>query len=138
MMDRFSFQRLAALAALLTLMVTACTSSSKTGFFPSGGGQNRDIRIEVTNHNFLDMGVFVMVNGVNLRLGNVTGKSSDTFTLDPARLSTSQGLRLLADPVGSRNAFRGVCLSGRNGGPDHLGESPAELRHPPIEPAPCL
>jgi hypothetical protein len=59
----------------------------------------------VVNDNFADMTIMVMVEGSNFRLGDVTGKSSASFTLDPDRISPSMGLRLLADPIGSRQAY---------------------------------
>ena len=57
------------------------------------------------NDNYADMNIFVMGDGSNFRLGDVTGKTTATFTLNPDRISPSLGLRLLADPVGSREAF---------------------------------
>jgi len=59
----------------------------------------------VVNNNFADMTIYVMVNGANFRLGDVTGKTTGRFTLDPNQISPSGGLRLLADPIGSRDAF---------------------------------
>lgn len=106
MQEHHPFRRLAIVGAFLAIAASACTTGrSEPRFLIGERAPSRDIRVEVVNDNFLDMGVFVMVDGVNLRLGDVTGKSSESFTLDPARLSPSQGLRLLADPVGSRNAF---------------------------------
>jgi len=63
------------------------------------------VQVEVVNDNFLDMGVFVMEGSSNFRLGDVTGKSKATFTLDLDMISPARGLRLLADPVGSRDAY---------------------------------
>lgn len=94
-----------ALAAVL-LLGSACRSSPAARFLiGSRQAVDEDIRIEVVNDNYLDMGIFVMMDGANFRLGDVVGKHSDTFTLDPSRISPGQGLRLLADPIGSRNVF---------------------------------
>lgn len=94
-----------ALVAVL-LVGSACKSSPAPRFLiGSRAAPDEDIRVEVVNDNYLDMGVFVMMDGVNFRLGDVVGKHTDSFTLDPTRISPSQGLRLLADPVGSRNVF---------------------------------
>ena len=75
------------------------------------GVQPREIRVEVVNDNFHDMGIFVMEGGTNFRLGEVTGKTSASFTLDLDQISPSRGLRLLADPVGSREAYLSDAVS---------------------------
>jgi hypothetical protein len=92
--------------ALVALATSACSSTSERRFIIGGGGErSREIRVEVVNDNFLDMGVFVMEGATNFRLGDVTGKNSATFTLNLDQISPSGGLRLLADPVGSREAY---------------------------------
>jgi len=96
---------LLAVAAVAALMASACIGPPAPRFMIGGGERSREIRIEVVNDNFADMAIFVMGEGSNLRLGDVTGKTSTSFTLDPDRISPSLGLRLLADPVGSRNAY---------------------------------
>jgi hypothetical protein len=71
----------------------------------AGGREAREIRIEVVNNNFADMAVYVMDGASNFRLGDVIGKTTARFTMDPYKISPSAGLRLLADPVGSRDAY---------------------------------
>jgi hypothetical protein len=61
--------------------------------------------VEVVNDNFLDMGIYVMEGSTNWRLGDVTGLTTGTFTVDLDQINPSGGLRLLADPVGSREAY---------------------------------
>lgn len=92
-------------AALAALILSACVGPPPPRFIIGGGEANREIRIEVVNDNYADMNIFIMGDGSNLRLGNVTGNTTATFTLNPDRISPSLGLRLLADPVGSREAF---------------------------------
>lgn len=92
-------------AALVALILSACVGPPPPRFIIGGGEANREIRIEVVNDNYADMNIFIMGDGSNLRLGNVTGNTTATFTLNPDRISPSLGLRLLADPVGSREAF---------------------------------
>jgi hypothetical protein len=103
-MVRFRWISLAVFAA--TVFATqACIGPPAPRFVIGGGEGNREIRIEVVNDNFADMTIMVMVEGSNFRLGDVTGKSSASFTVDPDRISPSMGLRLLADPIGSRQAY---------------------------------
>jgi len=91
--------------ALAVLLSSACASSPDPRFLIGGRGQNREVRIQVVNDNFADMGVFVMDGATSFRLGDVVGKTSATFTLDLDKISPSSGLRLLADPIGSRDAY---------------------------------
>lgn len=91
--------------SLLILAVSACTSSRTARFILGSGPRNRPIRVEVINDNFLDMTVYAVGGGVDIRLGDVTGKSKASFTLNPDRISAAHGLRLRADPLGSRNVF---------------------------------
>jgi len=95
-------------AALVVVAFSAggCATTSERSFVSTAGRrESRDIRVEVVNDNFLDMGVFVMQGASNFRLGDVTGKTSATFTLNLDQIPPSAGLRLLADPVGSREAY---------------------------------
>ena len=92
-------------AALAALILSACVGPPAPRFIIGSGEASREIRIEVVNDNYADMDIFVMGDGSRLRLGHVTGKTTATFTLNPNRISPSLGLRLLADPVGSRGAF---------------------------------
>ncbi|MGW8267951.1 MAG: hypothetical protein ACWGSQ_16410 [Longimicrobiales bacterium] len=96
-----------AAAALAAFFASACAKQTAPSPFTAGEGgrQAREIRIEVVNNNFADMTIYVMESGSNFRLGDVTGKTTGRFTLDPNQISPSGGLRLLADPIGSRDAF---------------------------------
>ena len=103
-----------ALLAVAVLLALGCSSSSERRFVMEGGERgraSREIRIEVVNDNYHDMGIFVMEGGTNFRIGDVTGKSSGSFTLSLDQISPSQGLRLLADPVGSREAYLSDAVS---------------------------
>ena len=96
-----------AAAALAAFAATSCSKQTAPSPFTGGaaGREAREIRIEVVNNNFADMTIYVMDSGTNFRVGDVTGKTTARFTLDPNQISPSAGLRLLADPIGSRDAF---------------------------------
>jgi hypothetical protein len=101
-----SFRLLLAAAALFAITASACSGTPERRFLIGGGGsRSREIRVEVVNDNFLDMGIYVMEGSTNWRLGDVTGKTTGTFTVDLDQINPSGGLRLLADPVGSREAY---------------------------------
>ena len=112
-------------AAVAALILSGCVGPPAPRFIIGGGEGSRDIRIEVVNDNYADMGIFVMGEASNLRLGEVTGKTTATFTLNPDQISPSLGLRLLADPVGSRNAFLSDAVVAGPGSIVVLNLSPA-------------
>jgi hypothetical protein len=59
----------------------------------------------VSNDNFLDANVYVMVGGTSHRLGAVVGKTQGSFEIDPVRIGVHNGVQLLVDLVGSQAAF---------------------------------
>jgi hypothetical protein len=101
-----SLRLLLAAAALVVITASACSGTPERRFIIGGSGsRSREIRVEVVNDNFLDMGIYVMEGSKNWRLGNVTGLSTGRFTVNLDKISPSGGLRFLADPVGSREAY---------------------------------
>jgi len=91
--------------ALVILAVAACTAPPAPRFNIGSGQASREIRIDVVNDNYADITVYVVRASSNLRLGNVVGKNSASFTLNPDQISPSRGLMLMADPIGSRSTF---------------------------------
>ncbi len=60
-----------------------------------------EFAIRATNHNFLDVAVYVVVHGVRTRVGTVTGSSVEVF-LVPARLLGQGGeIQLFGDAIGN-------------------------------------
>ncbi len=63
---------------------------------------NAPATVEVRNLGFSDMTVFVMTGTANrVRLGLVTGTSTQRFTIPAYLVRRGESLRFLADPVGS-------------------------------------
>ena len=91
-------------SALPLLRVTGCKTGSDRDFAISRG-RDAPIRVEVTNDNFLDANVYIMVGSTSHRLGQVTGKTQSTFQVDPTRITIHSGVQLLVDLVGSQSAF---------------------------------
>lgn len=92
---------------LATLVAGMAASACRSGEPPSPFQRrsNRPIRVEVENQNFLDVTVFATGGGGTLRLGDVVGKQSGRFTIDPRRFSLISGLRLRVDPIGSTRNY---------------------------------
>lgn len=62
-----------------------------------------EFAVRVTNHNYLDVVVYVLHHGQHTRVGTVIGSSSELFML-PARLLVQGGeIQLYGDPIGSED-----------------------------------
>ena len=68
------------------------------------------IHIHVRNENFLDMNVYVIVNGVSRRLGTVTGNGAGDFTVDWG-ITIGQSISIQAVPIGGRGSANSGQLS---------------------------
>jgi len=81
------------------LIVTAACSHRRRAATDSGPPP--DVTLQVTNHNFLDVTVFVLHDGQRLRIGLVTGSTTQLFVLPGRMVALSHELALLGDAVGS-------------------------------------
>jgi len=61
--------------------------------------------IHVDNHNWQDVDVFAVREGIRVRLGMVTSMSSSHFRLPQAFLVGSPNVQLRIDPIGSNSGF---------------------------------
>jgi hypothetical protein len=62
-----------------------------------------DVTLQVTNHNYLDVVVYVIHDGQRTRLGTVTGSSTQGFTLPARLIGSAHELRLYGDAIGSED-----------------------------------
>jgi hypothetical protein len=60
-----------------------------------------EIALNVTNHNYLDVVIYVLHDGVQTRVGTVTGSSSAVFFLPTRLLGQGREIRLLGDAIGN-------------------------------------
>jgi hypothetical protein len=89
--------------AAVTLLTTACSTAT----YPTRETARRGATTEitVTNNNWSDMTVYALRNGSRIRVGTVVSGSRERFRL-PVGFDTGSGaLRLVADPIGSNEAF---------------------------------
>jgi hypothetical protein len=101
--------RTTALALMLLALATACVRHPQTED-EEPGIKADPIHIHVRNENFLDMNVFVIVNGVSRRLGTVTGNGSGDFTVDWG-ITIGQSIAIQAVPIGGRGSANSGQLS---------------------------
>ena len=92
-----------ALAALL-LAGPACfvfNRGNKTPSVPTVEVAEGEIALTVTNHNYLDVVVYVLHDGVRTRVGTVTGSSSAVFFLPVRLLGLGREIQLYGDAIGN-------------------------------------
>lgn len=75
--------RLLSLSAVTLLGLTGCVKPEALNPFASPGSRPGEgsVRVLVENQNFGDATVHALRGGERIRLGNVTGKSDETFTI---------------------------------------------------------
>lgn len=93
-----SRSHLAAVAALLGL---AAPSTPHAAFAQEG----REVHVVVDNQGYYDMHVYVLDGGTRRSLGLATGLSKREFTLPQIVVDSHRDVRILADPIGGRNAY---------------------------------
>jgi len=94
-----------ATALLLPVAATACFvfnrghtpgQESATIYTPES-----EIALSVTNHNYLDVVVYVVHDGVRTRVGMVNGSSSTVFFLPIRLLGQGREIRLFGNAIGN-------------------------------------
>jgi hypothetical protein len=89
-------------AALIALSVGACATHSgpQEGPLPPSSSE---ASVKVTNNNWADMNVYVERSGMRVRLGTVTSMGSRLFRVPRSVVNATGDIRLVADPIGSRD-----------------------------------
>lgn len=77
--------------------------------------EDADITLQIINHHWLDVTVYVIHDGERTRVGLVTASSTQWFALSPRLLGQSHEVWLLGDAVGSRATARSEVLIVRPG-----------------------
>ena len=62
-----------------------------------------EVTLQVTNHNYLDVIVYVVHDGQRTRIGTVTGSSAEIFTLPRRLIGQAHEIQLYGDPIGSED-----------------------------------
>ena len=93
------------LGVLLSVLLSAgpgCGFLSHRNPAPTSSLFRADVSVEVENHNWSDITIYLMTAGLPHRLGMVTALSNATFAFPSHRLNTSSSVRLRALPVAGR------------------------------------
>jgi hypothetical protein len=95
---------------LLILLIAACARSKDTPPAPSSWA-NAEVGLIVQNHNWSDVRIYVVHDGVSERIGLVTAASVGTFIL-PGRYFASQGgIRLQAYAIAGDQPYTTETLT---------------------------
>ena len=110
--------RSSCLAVLSALAVTSCSRSHPPAADPTVVAVEPPVQsliLEVENHNWSDIVVFVTHDGVNSRLSQVTANKNMKLPIPP-HLVGSQGIvRLSVRRIGGNDSFASEPLSVRTG-----------------------
>ncbi len=94
---------------LLFLLLVAATAFAASGCYHRGVGNQEEeeepVYVAVTNHNSLDMTIYVVRSGMRMRLGMVTTTSTGHYKLTMAQVGGDGSFQLLASPIGGRRPF---------------------------------
>ena len=88
----------------LGALLPGCAAKSK-GESESPAAANVQVELEVENHGWSDVVIYLVRGTSTERLGTVGALNTITFTFPLHRLGTANDTRLKADPIGSDRVF---------------------------------
>jgi hypothetical protein len=96
-----------------TTLLAAAGACAPAGIGPATGPQPREEKaiVRVTNHNWADVVVYAVRYSTRYRLGMLATNQTLEFRLPSGAMSGSGDLRLLVDPIGSREVFTTQSIS---------------------------
>lgn len=100
---------------LLIAMLVAASACSRHRRAGSLSEPPANVTLQVTNHNFLDVTVYLLRDGQRTRMGLATGSSSQLFTIPGRLVAQSHEIVLLGEAIGSVERVRTEILTVRPG-----------------------
>ena len=91
-------------------LVAAVSLAAWSPLAGCGGSQGAEVDpqspayVEVENQNFYDMVIYVVRSGIRVRLGMVSGNSTQLFEIPRTFVNPGQPVRFQADPIGANRA----------------------------------
>jgi hypothetical protein len=93
--------RYALLLAAVPLSQAACHHhATETSPPPAPSEGSTDVPLEIANHNWLDVIIYVVRDGQPMRLGIANASSSASFTVPARLLGQGREMRLWGHPIG--------------------------------------
>lgn len=97
-------------AVIASLLISLAVGCHRGGFNNAPAGTQGAVGLVVQNQNFYDMDLYVVSEGLATRIGDVSGNSNATFTLDPSFFPSTE-LRIIATPVGGNGRASSGALN---------------------------
>ncbi|MFL5516334.1 MAG: hypothetical protein ACJ8DJ_09260 [Gemmatimonadales bacterium] len=97
--------RLLLTACLAVMALSGCASKTDGEAQTPAAAANVPVGLEVENHGWADIVVYLVRGTAEERLGTVGSLNSTVFTFPFHRLGTGNDARLKADPIGSDRVF---------------------------------
>lgn len=96
----------------IVLLLGGCAAKQKAGeqSIPTAPAQ-----LQVENHNWLDVTIYVVHDGQRSRVGSATAAKTTEFTLRPTLLGQLGDIQLVADPVGAPDGVTSPTIVVRPG-----------------------
>jgi hypothetical protein len=95
----------ASMTGALVLFLAASAAAQEPPVKPSAKQQEQAIKLVVENHNYLDMNVYAMRDGMYRPLGVVTGLSKAELAIPRFMTMGETDFELLANPIGSNRSY---------------------------------
>lgn len=97
----------ASLQALLlgSLLLPACAHHNMSGEPDQRPSRDVPVSVEIENHNWSDMVIYLDRGNLSQRLGSVGTLHTGVFTFPYLQLGNTGNVRLRADPIGNMRSF---------------------------------
>jgi hypothetical protein len=102
--------RLSTSILISALWLCACATTRQ-----AGNQEDFKTSVRVENRNFLDMKIYILRGAERIRIGTVTGNSTQVFTIPEGLIFGSGLVRFLADPIGGTDTPISQEISVRQG-----------------------
>lgn len=107
-------RRLPSRARVLVLLLAAateCHHASRSGSArPPVPVSAAEFVLQVVNHHWLDVDIYIVHDGQRTRVGTVTATTTQNFPVSTRLLGASRQIALVADAIGSRETVRSETL----------------------------
>lgn len=96
---------------LLGLLLLAACARHKMSDDSAGPSRDVPVSVEVENHNWSDMVIYLERGRLSRRLGSVTSQNTAVFTFPYLFLGNTGNATLRADPIGNLRSFSSEDLN---------------------------
>jgi hypothetical protein len=88
--------------ALVTMLLAGASSTACYGTGKNAPVPVARTTVKVVNQGFLDRNIYVVRGSERVRLGTVSGNSTQVLTIPTSIVQSMMTLRFIADPIGGR------------------------------------